>query len=142
MLGVLLLCKALMKQSFLLFHWHLFSFSKSNKEKNIFLWEKRLHNDLVVILDKDNKLQIFNYKSQQIIIKVIHPQISLKGLDYKRKSEFKIKLLLKVWEFFNILKNISRDSDTCIPIIMASLLTARSWKKPIVHWQINKMWYV
>lgn len=143
MLGVLLLCKALMEQSFLLFHWHLFSFSKSNKEKNIFLWEKRLHNDLVVILDEDNKLQIFNYKSQQIIIKVIHPQISLKGLDYKRKSEFKIKLLLKVWELLNILKNISRDSDTCIPIIMAALLTtARRWKNPIVHWQINKMWYV
>lgn len=74
MLGELLLCKALIEHSFLLFHWHLFSFSKSNKEKNIFLWEKRLHNDLVVILEEDNKLQIFDYKSQQIIIKVIHPQ--------------------------------------------------------------------
>lgn len=118
----MLLCKALIDQSFPLFHWHLFSFSKSNKEKNIFLWEKCLHNDLVVILDEDNKLQIYNYKSQQTVIKVIHSQISLKGLDDKRKSEFNIKLLLKVWEFLNILKNISRDSDVYIPIFTAALL--------------------
>lgn len=81
-----------------------------------------MHNDLVVILDEDNKLQIYNYKSQQTVIKVIHSQISLKGLDDKRKSEFNIKLLLKVWEFLNILKNISRDSDVYIPIFTAALL--------------------
>ena len=45
-----LLSKALTEQSFLLFHWHLFSFTKSNKEKTTSLWEKCLHNYLVVIL--------------------------------------------------------------------------------------------
>lgn len=137
--STMLLCKALIEQSFPLFHWHLFSFPKSNREKNIFLWEKCLHNDLVVILDEDNKLQIYNYKSQQIIMRVIHSQISLKGLDYKRKSEFKIKLWLKLWEFLNILKNISRDWDFCMPILTAALLTiAKRWKTTIVHCQIDK----
>lgn len=53
--------------------------------------KKVLHYDLIVILEEDNKLQICNYKLQQIILEEPILQISLKGLDYKGKSEFKIK---------------------------------------------------
>ena len=81
----MLLGKALTEQPFLLFHWHFFSFTKSNKEKSPFLWEGRLHNDLLVILDEENKLQTCNYKLQQIIIKITRSQTLTEGLRLQEK---------------------------------------------------------
>ena len=76
----MLLGKSLTEKPFPLFHWHFFSFTKSNKEKSPFLWEGRLHNDLPVIVNEENKLQTCNYKLQQIIIKINRSQTLTEGM--------------------------------------------------------------